>query len=213
MQKIQYAGKADLEKVAKCHQNAFPYALSSRMGLLYLTKMFDWYLSTDKTFLLHLTFGEETVGYCGGLVVDGTLKTGSASGMLQHSFREGMFTVIGRPWLLFHPEMLKKYRLIARNILMKLKIKRPSGLAEDPSNSSIVPHVGLVVIGVDPRFQGKGIGALLLEKFQNHAQVIGIQKLQLTVNHNNEKAIKAYIRNGWQLGEVHENSIKMTKNI
>ncbi|MBK7870846.1 MAG: GNAT family N-acetyltransferase [Saprospiraceae bacterium] len=183
------------------------------MGNVYLTRMLGWYLSTDKTFLFHLEESGQCMGYCGGMVNDGILPTGSASGMAQYSFKEAIQAFLLRPWLLLHPEVLKRYPFIWRNLLMKLRLKKKN------QRSQVVqvqlerePQVGLVVIGVDPAYQGKGYGSMLLQEFERQAiEVYGIHKLQLTVKANNTQAIKAYERNGWYKGELKGESLSMMK--
>jgi ribosomal protein S18 acetylase RimI-like enzyme len=202
-----------LPMLARCHARAFPRSLSSQMGKAYLIKMLSWYLSTDKTFLFHLEENGQCLGYCGGMISDGTLPTGSASGMTQYSFREAIQAFLLRPWLLLHPEVRKKYPFIWRNLWMKL------GLKKKQQRSSAVqmqlkrePQAGLVVIAVDPAFQGKGYGTVLLQEFERRAVQYGIFKLQLSVRADNAQAIRAYERNGWHRGEQQGESLMMWKD-
>jgi ribosomal protein S18 acetylase RimI-like enzyme len=76
------------------------------------------------------------------------------------------------------------------------------------------PRVGLVVIGVDPAFQGKGYGSLLLKEFERRAvEEYSIKNLQLTVLVNNEQAIRAYEKNGWHRESSNGRSLNMIKVI
>ena len=79
---------AQLPAIARCHRAAFPASLASALGNRYVARMLSWYLASDKTFLFHIEDEQGRVaGYCGGMISDGTLGTGSASGMAQHTFR------------------------------------------------------------------------------------------------------------------------------
>lgn len=206
--------KVQLPQLAVCHIHAFPESLSASMGNTYVTKMLDWYLSTDKTFLFHLEEDGRCVGYCGGMINDGTLPTGSASGMAQYSFREAIRAFLLRPWLVFHPEVRKKYSFIRRNLLMKLGLKKKKQRSQSMQVAlEREPQVGLVVIGVDPAYQGKGYGSLLLQEFERRALQYGIKKLQLSVKADNNQAIRAYQRNGWYPGEQQGESLSMYKNL
>lgn len=149
------------------------------------------------------------------MVDDGTLHTGSASGMAQHSFNAAIQAFLLRPWLIFHPEVRAKWPLLWRNIQMKLGLRpRVHFSAEQKSAKVQNPQVGLVVIGVNPAYQGKGYGSLLLQEFERKAvEDYGITKLQLTVKANNAKAIRAYERNGWQRGDLNGTSLQMTKTV
>lgn len=49
-----------------------------------------------------------------------------------------------------------------------------------------------------PDYQGKGIGSQMLHLAMKAAKNAGFLRLRLNVNRNNAKAIKAYLRNGFQ---------------
>jgi ribosomal protein S18 acetylase RimI-like enzyme len=204
----------NLDLIAKCHIRSFPASLASALGLKFVKVMLSWYLSSDKVFLFHIVNNQNVVtGYCGGIVVDGTLSTGSDSGMAQHTFWSAILAFITHPWVLFHPEVLAKWPVIKKNILVRLGFKKKNHFTKTQQQiMSKEPRVGLVVIGVDPKCQGKGYGSLLLQEFERKAvEEYGIKNLQLTVLANNQKAIRAYEKNGWQRGTQSGNSLSMFK--
>lgn len=200
-----------LPDIAECHIAAFPKSFSSQLGKNYVTKMLEWYISTNKSFLFHLEEEKNIIGYCGGIIVDGTLQTGAASGMTQHSFYDALKALAFRPWLLFHPEILNRYPFLLKNIKTKLGLYKPERPTIEKEKLKAEPHIGLVVIGVNPLFHGKGYGSLLLKAFEEKALKYGIKKLQLTVKCNNEKAIRAYKKNGWKIENKNEESCSMLK--
>ncbi len=204
----------DLPAIARCHCAAFPGALASALGRRYVAHMLSWYLSSDKTFIFHLENEQGLcAGYCGGIVSDGTLGTGSASGMAQHSFKAAVWAFVTHPWVLFHPEVRAKWPLLWRNLLMKIGLRPKAHFnAAQQANRAQDPQVGLVVIGVDPAFQGKGYGSVLLREFERRAtEIYGIRKLQLSVLADNLPAIRAYERNGWVKTELQGRSLGMVK--
>lgn len=205
-----------LSALARCHRAAFPHALATALGPRYVQQMLSWYLSTNKTFLFHIQdAGGRCAGYCGGMISDGTLGTGSASGMAQHTFKAAVWAFITHPWVFFHPEMRAKWPLLWSNLLTKAGLrKRNHFTPAQAQRMAREPHAGLVVIGVDPACQGKGYGSLLLQEFERRAvAAYGIRKLQLTVLADNHQAIRAYERNGWVSGQVKGNSLQMWKDI
>ncbi len=206
----------DLPAIARCHRAAFPRSLATALGQRYTAHMLSWYLSSEKTFIFHIeTETGRCAGYCGGLVNDGTLGTGSASGMAQHSFKAAVWAFLTHPWVFFHPEVRAKWPVLWRNLLMKLGLRsRVHATPEQRAAKALDPQVGLVVIGVDPAFQGKGYGSQLLREFERRAvEGYGIHKLQLSVLANNAQAIRAYERNGWVRGEVSGGSLGMIKEV
>lgn len=206
---------SDLEKIAVCHISAFPDSLSSKMGLSYLKKMIEWYLADEKRFLFHIEENGKCAGYCGGMIHDGTQTSGSASGMIQYSFNEAVISILLRPWLLFHKEIISKYTLITKNIKKRFKNKKNTVSTDQRKKAylKIEPSVGLVVIGVSSEFQGKGYGTLLLQEFENRAKEMNYKLINLTVRNDNTQAIKAYERNGWIRSKLSGNSLEMYKNI
>jgi len=211
---IVTAQKEDLKALARCHIAVFPTSLAANLGLRYTQNMLSWYLSSKKTFLFHVQNEPgECIGYCGGMVSDGSMGTGSASGMAQHTFRHAVWAFLTHPWVLFHPEVLEKWPLIWKNLLMKLGLRKKDHFSsQQKQNMARDPRVGLVVIGVDPKYHGRGYGSILLKEFERRArEIYGIRKLQLSVKANNVQAIRAYERNGWQRGPESHGSLQMNK--
>jgi glycosyltransferase involved in cell wall biosynthesis/ribosomal protein S18 acetylase RimI-like enzyme len=211
---IKRASTTDLMAIAACHQKAFPKALSTAMGKTYLCKMLDWYLEDQRAFLFYLEQDGNCMGYCGGLKVDGA-GFGSASSMIQHSFRQAIKAFLLRPWLFFHPEFLHKYKLAARNVISRGRksfLKKPLPKPVQ-GKTSFTPHIGLIVIGVDPALQGMGYGSRLLKQFELASRQLGFSRLSLTVKTNNVTAIRSYTCNGWITTQVQGNSTTMEKNL
>ncbi len=211
---IKYSCKEDLEKIAKCHILAFPRSLSSKMGLKYLKKMIGWYLTDENKFLFHLEDNNKCVGYCAGLINDGTLPTGSASGMIQHTFNEAIIALLFRPWLIFHKEILSKHKLIIRNVRRRFNKTPVSKKTAENSITKVQKKVaGLVVIGVSEEYQGHGYGSMLLKEFENKVKKLNLKEMALTVRSNNEPAIRAYEKNGWVKSSLQNNTLEMIKEL
>ena len=58
-----------------------------------------------------------------------------------------------------------------------------------------------------PAYQGRGIGSLMLRTAKDYTAKAGYKYLRLNVNRYNEKAIKAYRRNGFVTVETVDNPI------
>lgn len=58
-----------------------------------------------------------------------------------------------------------------------------------------------------PEYQGQGIGSLMLSSAKKYAAEAGYSHLRLNVNRHNDKAIKAYRRNGFVTVETVDNPI------
>jgi ribosomal protein S18 acetylase RimI-like enzyme len=205
----------DLQQIAECHASAFPESLSTAMGRKYLEKMLSWYLASEDTFLFYIAEKDKVVGYCGGMIVDTSRRMGSASSMAQYSFNEAVIAFLLRPWLVFHKEVIVKYRFIFRN-LVKRFIKTASPKINSGQSARTIPadrYSALVVIGVRKNLQGGGYGSKLLAEFENQSHLRGLSKMLLTVRTDNRQAIKAYEKNGWLKTESNRKSTTMRKTI
>lgn len=214
MHSIINSQRSDLGKIAVCHKSAFPNSLSSKMGINYLKKMIEWYITDDTRLLFHIEDNGKCIGYCGGMVNDGTQATGSASGMIQFSFNDAIKAILVRPWLLFNKELSSKYSLVYKNIKMRLKKESSAKKNDERKNSKTTePSLGLVVIGVSEEYRGKGYGSVLLNEFEKRAMEKKFRIMHLTVRNDNLAAIKAYERNGWIRSKLEGHSLEMYKKI
>lgn len=95
---IRPTRSCNLHALARCHRAAFPSSLATALGQRYVAHMLSWYLSTGKTFLIQIEDEKgRCVGYSGGMISDGSLGTGSASGMAQHTFKVAIFAFLTDP--------------------------------------------------------------------------------------------------------------------
>jgi len=207
MAEIKIGSEADLTRIAVCHCAAFPGSLSSALGIDYVSAMLRWYLSGENVFLFFVEDNGKCVGYCGGMVKT-VWGIGSASSMAQYSFNAAVIGFLKKPWLLFHPEMIAKFSFIVKNIINRFFRKKK--LQGEPE-VIFEPYTGLVVIGVDPAFQGKGYGSVLLQQFEKMTQQRGLKKMTLSVRSDNSKAITSYTRNGWSITNINGLSASMHK--
>lgn len=198
----------DLALVAKCHSRAFPRSLSVKLGARYTSKMLEWYLNSDDRFLIAELANGKCYGYLGGYVRHGSSRHGSTSSMIQHTFQAAVASILIRPWLWLHPEVLSKLGLIIRNVGYKLGYRPLAKISEMKE-----PYVSLVVIGVDPSTEGRGIGRELLSTFDAIAKRKGVRLGVLSVKRSNKRAIKFYEKMGWVTSGFQKQSVVMSKSI
>jgi ribosomal protein S18 acetylase RimI-like enzyme len=211
--KVVYSKKKDLEKIAICHKLAFPDSITTKLGVKAIVGMMNWYLSSESKFLFHIDLDDKIIGFCGGYIKDGS-DIGSATGMTQFGFKSVALSLLSKPWLMFHPEVRKKYSFILTNLLRKVGLKKHKSMALSATeqNNELLT-AGLVVIGVHPNWQGKGIGTILQTEFEAKARSMGAKCLQLSVRTSNNQAIKSYQRNGYVIQKEEGPSYVMVKNL
>jgi ribosomal protein S18 acetylase RimI-like enzyme len=203
----------DIIEISVCHRKAFPNSYSSKLPFFFTRKMFQFYLDSPRALLFHVRLDDEIIGYCGLLKTKISGIEGSSTTMSQYLFGTMIRALLCRPWALFHKDNFKRIPLIKKNILLKFGIKKKAIQNQVLQKDLFEPFWGLVVIGVDPRFQGKGIGTLLLQEFEKLAKGEEIKKLVLSVNTENLKAINSYKRNNWVINSNNGESITMFKKI
>ncbi len=168
--------------------------------------MYEWYLASEFTFLTALFERERCIGFVGGLCRDAKTQMGSSSGMAQYSFRAGIVAMLKRPWLVFHPVLISRYRFVLRNIRTKIL-----GRNRVRASGATSPSAAVVTIAVLPERQGQGLGSKLLVDFERIAVSRGFKNLQLTVRASNLNAIHAYERNGWTVAKRSGDDLEMHK--
>jgi len=204
--------QSDLDALVHCHEKAFPDALSTKLGHKFCSRMLSWYIESDRGVMFHLQPENEIIGYVGGILVRSPGLPGSATSITQHSFNAFIRAFILRPWLFFHPENLKRFSFIRRNIRLKIgSHRKKTNLPAQPVPQNFIPSMGLVVIGLSPKHQGKGFGSVLLREFEGRARKEGFKKINLSVKNSNFQAIAAYKKNGWEIDREGEKELSMFK--
>lgn len=198
----------DIANIAKCHQQSFANSFSTKLGVHYIAKSFEWFLSAPNKFLFHVEDDNKIAGYCGGFISQ-YIGDGSTSGMMQYAMGEAAKGIIKNPLLLFHKELIPFYPLIVKNIFKKLFHKKNN--TKSFSSTPLEKKLGLVVIAVHPDYRGKGVFELLIKNFENEANLRNINKITLSVKRKNTRAINAYKKTGWLIDIANKNTINMYK--
>ena len=213
--KLQQSQLRDLPEIIDCHKDAFPDALSTKQGSRFISKMMEWYISSDRGVLFHVYDDEgEMAGYCGGIVTKKPGLLGAVSSISQYAFMDFLKSYLRKPWLFFHFENLKKSPYILKNLLIRFGLKKKVKQVNSESKKVFQPFMGLVVIGLKNKYHGKGYGSILLQEFERLAREDGgIKRVQLSVKASNSKAIKSYQRNGWQVSKQDEQTKQLFKDL
>ena len=213
MVELRHSEVADLSEIAKCHMRVFPDALASCQGVGFVSKMLQWYLMSERGVLLQLTADGQIVGYCGGIKIYEPGLPGAFTSISQYAFWAFVKSTLRKPWLVAHRENLKRHRMVIRNIMIRLRLRKPMTKVSESEIQKFKTSWGLVVIGVDPTSQKKGFGSKLLAEFERLAQEDEVECIRLSVKLTNKQAIASYRRNGWRESDYNGDSIQMIKNI
>lgn len=212
IQEVKKEAKSKLLRdVSRCHVSAFPNAFSTSLGFHFLMKNYSWYLDHPDAFLLCArNENDKVLGYAGGLLMHEKSVHGSSTSIMQYAFKEAVINLLLRPWLFFHPEMRPNYRLILKNIRLKLFPQKKSAQPSVNSQKRI-RSLGLVVIGTSKSARGTGVGSALLQAFEEKGRELNAERLHLSVKKSNKTAIQAYERNGWLVAGEQGQNLEMYK--
>jgi RimJ/RimL family protein N-acetyltransferase len=116
------------------------------------------------------------------------------------------------PYLLYEKMELEEFKPIFNELLDKgvlysfIKNDRPAGMfklvPQQYRNSHIVYLGGLAI---DPPQAGKGSGYEMMEAIKEYAKAEGFKRIELSVAVANEKAIRLYLKAGFQKEGVLQN--------
>ena len=205
--------QCDITQISKCHHVCFENSFSNKLGLPFISKTFDWFLSGENKFLYHVQYDKDIVGYIGGFCPEYN-GDGSTSGMMMYAKQEAITGVLKRPWLLFSKELQLFYPLIFKNFYHYLFKKNNTNKSGDKINVDLFEkRIGVVVVGVHPEYRGKGVFEMLMNQFEKEATLFGITNAILSVKKENSRAINAYKKMGWLITKEKNNAIEMHKTI
>ncbi len=206
---LRLATEADLGIIAECHILSFPKTLSAKLGKAFVIQSLLPFVRDKNKFMLFILENGKCAGYVNANIRDGSL--GSASSMLQSAFGIGLKSVLKKPWLLFHPEMLSKIGLVLRNIKFKIVGKpHKKNVYKTPEGSLVV---GLPGMCVHPLFRSKGYATKLMLAAESKVKALGYNRLRCTVAIANPAAWKGHLKIGFVIVEEVKGQYKMEKGI
>ncbi len=182
----------DLDDVARVHIEAFPDSAWTKLGTQVVKRYYHWQITGPHPQVLARTIYVDDD--CAGFLVAG-LFVASTSGFLSLNRFLLAQKVLLKPWLLFNPKFRQGfhsgYRLLKKYSPKKIEAKRNKAKKEEKK-------FGILAIAVSPKYQGYGIGKILMQTAEETAVSSDFKKMDLTVNPSNTQAIKFYERLNWR---------------
>lgn len=183
--------EADIDLVASLHRRAFPDYASSRLGHRYTVKLLQRFSDEPEAWVAVVRHAGLPVGYLVAApprlqrAIDRELRGAALMASVSHP------------------------RLLVEWVRRHLQAYRRRHEAVASTASAVAPEadgppadVRVVLIGVEAKARGKGIGAALLEDFELRAKARGHREADLWVTTVNGSARSAYRRAGWSEREV-----------
>ena len=185
---IRLLNNVDLNEIACIHLASFPRSALTQLGKEAVRRYYDWQLTGPHDAVnLGVWVDGRLAGFCFGGIFNGAL-----GGFLQKNRAYLAWRILTHPWLLGN-EMVRGRIQLARSVFCRQpKVIRPVTPVGPPQRL-----FGILSIAVDPEFQGKRIGQILMEAEEAAARERGFKGMNLSVAVDNTQAIGFYERLGW----------------
>jgi ribosomal protein S18 acetylase RimI-like enzyme len=178
---------ADLTRVAEIHGAAFPRSALSALGGEAVRRYYEWQLSGPHDAVAVGAFdGNELAGYGFAGVFRGAM-----SGFL----RRNRAFLAGR--LLLHPGAVADPIFRARMRAGLASLVRSRGVPNPAAESGRVASFGILAVATSPGCQGRGVGVAIMSSLEAAAIDRGFDRMHLSVNPDNIRAVRFYERLGW----------------
>ena len=177
---IERIDNNNIKDVVRIHESAFRNFFLTTLGPKFLA---TYYMAVNKNIngiLLGCYDGDKLFGFCSGSLV--------CAGFNRTIIKDNLFSfcIVGINLLLTHPKALCR---------LKNNLEKEDLHCEDDGN-----YAELASISVDPNYQGKGVGAILLNAIESYCRSKGCKMLTLTTDYEgNDVVIKFYQRNGYNI--------------
>jgi ribosomal protein S18 acetylase RimI-like enzyme len=166
---ISYAKLEDVGALTALHYKCFTEEdhIAMKFGKAFIVSAYKWFVTSPKTFVLIATQEAELVGFT---AVSEDPYNGP---MLRAGWREALASVALRPWLAFDQELIRRF---VRSLL---------GRKKDIENNKVAQ---IAFTGVDPQFQGMGIGKVLKKASIRACRERGMKAIITGVKVQNSRA-------------------------
>ncbi len=186
----------DLSEISILHRSLFKDHYLGKFTLNFIRRFYSCYLTRNIIFLIAESEDNKVVGFVMG--GKSSILAECMNQFMRKFFFQYLVEVIVKPSLWLYT--LKRILILFRN-----KIKRDSKLDRTLT-------WGLLSIGIDKQYQGKGVAKKLLIEFEL-ALPLDISKYILSVKEDNKKAIAFYNKNGFVLKTRKRDGLYLEKEI
>lgn len=177
---------SDIDKAADIHCAVFPYSRSTKLGKMFVRRMYEWYVIYQPALSFVAILDGDVVGFATG-------AQGDTSDRFRFSFFQIAWGFVSSPHLFWQSEMFEDWMGHFRGLLRIFRKKDVPAIQRGGSK------VTLDSIGVITSLRRKNIGGLLLQAFEEAAASTGAAFMRLGVENDNLSARCFYERQGWHL--------------
>jgi GNAT superfamily N-acetyltransferase len=177
---ITFAAVEDLDSLVALHYQCFSEKdhIAMRFGKPFMVAAYRWFVTSPETFTLIAKQGDSLIGF--STVADRPYNPP----MLRACWREALSGLMLRPWIAFHPELVRR--------LLRLLFRR----YKEYIVRNKVAHIAYM--GVDPQVQGVGIGKALVSATIRTCRERGMNEIIVGIMRKNKRSIAVHERAGFR---------------
>lgn len=197
----------DVRQVAQVHASSFPASRSTKLGLPFLQKIYEWYVLYQAKLSLVAIQDHKIVGF-----VSGTKGFGGGHRRFKYTFWYIALGFLRNPFLFLSRKMLDVAAVYIKALMpIYKKAHSKNAIADSP----IPMKFALDSIAVHPNARGLNVGQALISAFEEAAASQGASYLSLGVERDNAAARGLYEKCGWKLSweSLRDNSAGYVKEM
>jgi ribosomal protein S18 acetylase RimI-like enzyme len=202
--KISQAQDVHIPGMARCHIKSFPGRFMTEMGYHWLCALYRFFIRHNGNICrVALDADDKVVG----------LAVGGGPNIREEFLSSALFR---HPHLIFWKFLRKRLvrRVLLQELVRKLRRKRNVNHSGDIITPNKEVRSGnLLSICVLPECEGTGIAGRLIESFQLACKAEGYQRLTLSVEKENRRAVAFYKKHGWLQSGISGESIRFVLDL
>jgi ribosomal protein S18 acetylase RimI-like enzyme len=202
--KVTKAQEKHIPGMAKCHIKSFPGRFMTEMGYHWLCALYHFFIKHHGSICrVALDTDDKVIG----------LAVGGDQNIREEFLHSALFRYLH---ILFWKFLSK--RLVRRVLLQELarKLHRNNTAALSKNTQSLNSKIrsgNLLSICVLPDCEGAGVGGKLIESFRLACKAEGYQRLTLSVDKENSRAVAFYKKHGWRQSSISGESVRFVLDL
>jgi ribosomal protein S18 acetylase RimI-like enzyme len=202
--KITKAQEVHIPDMAQCHIKSFPGRFMTEMGHRWLCALYRFFISHNGSICQVAVDTDDKVI---GLAVGG-----------EQNIREEFLSST-----MFHYLHLIFWKFLSKQLVRRVLLQELAGKLSRKYNDNHSVNIktlndevrsgNLLSICVLPDYEGTGVAGRLIESFQLACKAEGYQRLTLSVDKENSRAVAFYKKHGWRQSGINGESIRFVLDL
>lgn len=189
----------DLPEIVEVHLSAFPESALTQLGGETVRRYYEWQMNhAENALIIGAFLKNQMAGFCfAGRFFEAT------SGFLRRNVLFLFWQILSHPNLV-QSELIRERTSFGIRVLKKKFFnasaakKNKEKQASKSESINLSESFGILSIAVSRKFQGCGIGQVLMQAIEAAARKRSFRQMHLSVHTDNLSAVRFYEKCGWQ---------------